>query len=223
MTITLIPEYELVEVVSYPTKTVYNVGEDLDLSGVSIKARSATRWFEADGNRAGTMYGQPQQFDDIELSLDQIDVISEDGTKTSGSKFNTLPQGSYTVRFSGRASRDRDFREIYISRLEFPVTVNDGSQNTTSTTKPKDETSDVSVWGDANLDGQVDMADAVLIMQSLANPNKYGVGGSDAKAITEQGKANADVDTSTKGITTNDALQIQLYLLKKIATLDPKG
>ena len=67
------------------------------------------------------------------------------------------------------------------------------------------------------------MADAVLIMQSLANPNKYGIGGTDAKAITVQGKENADVDTSTKGLTSNDALQIQLYLLKKIATLDPNA
>ena len=65
------------------------------------------------------------------------------------------------------------------------------------------------------------MADAVLIMQSLANPNKYGVGGTDSKAITAQGQANADVDQSSKGITSNDALRIQEYLLKKISTLDP--
>ncbi|MBO4524015.1 MAG: cellulase family glycosylhydrolase [Ruminococcus sp.] len=94
---------------------------------------------------------------------------------------------------------------------------------TTTTPQPSQGNNDSVVWGDANCDGQVDMADAVLIMQSLANPNKYGVGGTDEKAITEQGKANADVDTSTKGITSNDALQIQLYLLKKIATLNPNG
>ena len=94
---------------------------------------------------------------------------------------------------------------------------------TTTTPQPSQGNNDSVVWGDSNCDGQVDMADAVLIMQSLANPNKYGVGGTDEKAITEQGKANADVDTSTKGITSNDALQIQLYLLKKIATLNPNG
>ncbi|WP_455530093.1 glycoside hydrolase family 9 protein [Ruminococcus sp.] len=91
---------------------------------------------------------------------------------------------------------------------------------TTTTTKNGDEVK-VTKWGDANCDGDVDMADAVLIMQSLANPNKYGVGGTDAKAITEQGKANADVDTSSKGLTSNDALRIQEFLLKKISTLDP--
>ena len=77
-------------------------------------------------------------------------------------------------------------------------------------------------YGDANCGGTIDMADAVLIMQALANPNKYGVNGSDSKHITEQGAANADVDTSSKGITSNDALQIQLYLLHKIDTLVPK-
>ena len=96
-------------------------------------------------------------------------------------------------------------------------------ETTTTTTLSSQGNNDPVAWGDTNCDGQVDMADAVLIMQSLANPNKYGIGGTDEKAITEQGKTNADVDTSTKGITSNDALQIQLYLLKKIATLDPNA
>ena len=73
--------------------------------------------------------------------------------------------------------------------------------------------------GDANCDGQVDMSDVVLIMQSLANPNKYGIGGSDKKCLTEQGSANADVDTKVKGVTSNDALTIQEFLLGKVKSL----
>ena len=72
------------------------------------------------------------------------------------------------------------------------------------------------VYGDANLDGTVDMSDVVLIMQSLANPDKYGLGGTDENAITSQGIANADVDKNIAGVTTNDALVIQQYLLGKI-------
>ena len=67
--------------------------------------------------------------------------------------------------------------------------------------------------GDANCDGNVDMADAVLIMQSLANPDKYGVNGTDAHHITSQGQSNGDVDSGSKGLTSNDALEIQRYLL----------
>lgn len=74
--------------------------------------------------------------------------------------------------------------------------------------------------GDANCDDNVDMADVVLLMQSLANPNKYGLNGSDENAISEQGMANGDVDKSSAGITANDALRIQEYLLKKINSLE---
>ena len=63
------------------------------------------------------------------------------------------------------------------------------------------------------------MADVVLIMQALANPNKYDVGGSEKSAITEQGKLNADVDPSVVGLTANDALTIQEFLIKKISAL----
>jgi hypothetical protein len=56
-------------------------------------------------------------------------------------------------------------------------------------------------------------------MQALANPNKYGIGGTDEKAITEQCWINGDVDKSTEGITSNDALRIQEFLLGKVKEL----
>lgn len=71
--------------------------------------------------------------------------------------------------------------------------------------------SKVSIWGDANCDGDVDMSDTVIIMQSLANPNKY--------KLTERGKFNADVCEAGGGITTNDAAGIQKYLLGLIKSL----
>ena len=58
-------------------------------------------------------------------------------------------------------------------------------------------------------------------MQSIANPNKYGLGGTSLSAITEKGKLQADVDTSVKGVTGDDAVMIQEYLLKKISSLEP--
>jgi beta-galactosidase len=77
------------------------------------------------------------------------------------------------------------------------------------------------LYGDANCDGGVDMSDAVLIMQSLANPNKYGLNGTDRRHITQQGQLSGDVDLSVEGITSNDALRIQEYLLGKIDSLAP--
>lgn len=53
--------------------------------------------------------------------------------------------------------------------------------------------------GDANCDGTVNMADAVSIMQSLANLDKH--------TLSAQGEANGDVSGN------KDALTIQRQLL----------
>ena len=56
-------------------------------------------------------------------------------------------------------------------------------------------------------------------MQALANPNKYGVGGTADKPLTEQGKLNGDVDKDVVGLTANDALKIQEYLIGRVNKL----
>jgi hypothetical protein len=67
------------------------------------------------------------------------------------------------------------------------------------------------IKGDANCDGQVDLSDAVMIMQALANPNKYGLDGTAEHHLTEQGKLNGDMNGD--GLTSGDALAIQRKLL----------
>jgi len=59
----------------------------------------------------------------------------------------------------------------------------------------------VGVSGDANGDGKVNVADAVAVLQYVANKSKY--------SLTEQGEANADCD-GVKGITGGDAKYIQM-------------
>ncbi len=56
-------------------------------------------------------------------------------------------------------------------------------------------------------------------MQSLANPDKYGVDGTDTHHITLQGTANGDVYQNGTGITANDATSIQRKLLNLIPKL----
>lgn len=55
--------------------------------------------------------------------------------------------------------------------------------------------------GDSNEDGKISIADAVLIMQALSNPNDY--------KLSETGELNADVANHGDGITPQDALVIQ--------------
>ena len=69
------------------------------------------------------------------------------------------------------------------------------------------------VKGDANCDGELSMADAVIIMQSIANPSKFGIEGTAETHITEQGKTNGDIAGNNDGITNTDALAIQKKLL----------
>lgn len=84
------------------------------------------------------------------------------------------------------------------------------SSSSTSTTTEKTENIK---YGDSNCDGQIDLADAVLIMQELANPSRYGINGTDEKHITELGLKNADCYMTGDGVTNNDAVAIQKFCL----------
>lgn len=77
-------------------------------------------------------------------------------------------------------------------------------------------------FGDANSDESVDMSDVVMIMQALANPNKYGLNGSDEHHITKYGIANADVNLQN-GMTVEDALCLQQFLLGIYKSLPIQG
>lgn len=71
----------------------------------------------------------------------------------------------------------------------------------TTTETPSTPDSDI-VWGDANCDGVVEIADATLILQYLTNKDEY--------QLTDKGMINADVD-GEEGVTAGDALVIQQY------------
>ena len=85
---------------------------------------------------------------------------------------------------------------------------------TTTTTAPGGSTTTlpaVSLLGDANVDTKVTVADAVAILQSLGNKDKY--------ALKPQGAANADCFNPGDGVTGKDALAIQKLDAKSIAKL----
>lgn len=119
-----------------------------------------------------------------------------------------------------------DLTHIFISEITDSVITKtvEASGKVIETTKytvtePTTSAPSVTLDGDANNDGRIDMADAVCILQALANPNKYGISGTDEHHITEQGQINADVYHPGTGITNMDALTIQKYLVKLIDTL----
>ena len=89
-----------------------------------------------------------------------------------------------------------------------------------ATTKPDSETtttpaSDDILYGDANCDGEVTVADAAAVLQALGNKQKYG--------LTEKGMKNADCCDPGDGLSTKDALAIQKFTSKIVTVLPIKG
>ena len=74
--------------------------------------------------------------------------------------------------------------------------------------KPPVQTVQKEIFGDANCDGVVSMADAASIFQSLGNSDKYG--------LSDIGAKNADVIDNGKGVTAADAIAIQAVSAKII-------
>ena len=82
-----------------------------------------------------------------------------------------------------------------------PTTTKDPSQTTTGD-------SSATLWGDANCDKQVNMADATAIIQSIGNADAYG--------LSEQGAINADIVNNGDGVYGSDALLIQYMVADMI-------
>lgn len=82
------------------------------------------------------------------------------------------------------------------------TTANSTETTTTTTTTATTSAGDI-LYGDANEDGKISVADAVLIMQALSNPDEF--------KLSEQGAKNADVVGKGDGVTTKDALALQMY------------
>ncbi len=99
-----------------------------------------------------------------------------------------------------------------------PVTTTTPKKTTTTTTTPRPVTTttttpnnDKVVYGDANENGSLDVADVVAVMAYVTNPQKY--------PMTSSAIKNCDVYQRGDGISINDAVSIQKYLTKLINKL----
>lgn len=137
---------------------------------------------------------------------DIVDAVGEDANLT----FNrVMPdenfKGSldYLRFYSGKAEKAP---EIYTEKEDItPVQTTTASPQTTTSTQTTVTTAttvvEKNLYGDANCDGKVEIADATLILQFLTNKDEY--------KLTEQGMLNADVVGNGDGVTAQDALVIQ--------------
>lgn len=114
--------------------------------------------------------------------------------KIDGTKYTASGDGIITVDLKAGA---HTITKADTANLFYMVYSAEGGNSGTTTTQPNTEV----LFGDATCDNEVNVADAVLIMQCLANPNEY--------KLSEQGKKNADVCNVGDGVTAMDALSIQ--------------
>lgn len=162
--------------------------------------------------------GQSEHRDEVQFRISIPDAI--DGKSTKGA-WDPSNDWSYAgVEDATDLKKPDSLNEhitMYVDDVLVWGTEPDGTkpdltQPTTkpdTTTKPSGAGGDgKTLLGDANEDGEVTLADAVLIMQCLANPESY--------SLTPQGAKNADVANIGDGVTSTDALGIQCLNIKII-------
>ncbi len=146
------------------------------------------------------------------------DTIKAEG-KISLSPVNTMSEDSiYSI---GGFNGSMDYFKVFSKDVAEPEYYYTEKEEIADIPEMPNDKNDI-VWGDSNCDGEVSLADAVMIMQSIANPSKYGIEGNDENHITSQGQKNGDVSENGNGITNKDALAIQKYCLELIKELPEK-
>ena len=165
------------------------------------------------------------------LDGDKGQLIVNDTTAAEGSITldpsdiaDALGYGEGMYRIGGGTSPFKgsvDFVRVFYGAASAPAeTYSEKEEIAEDPTQPSSEetsSQDDILWGDANCDNEVNMADAVLVMQYLANPDTYGLNKPDG--ITDRGRLNADVYDNGDGVTNSDASAIQEYKLGLVDAL----
>ncbi len=195
----------------YPgDKYVDVIGEDLYLDKHSYSA-SASKFSEI------LEYSKGKKM--IALSENGV-VFDIDNVIASGTKWAWF--GTWNGNFITKNGKFSDeYTEAYVLKKtyqsKYVITLDelpDWSTYTAGTTPMS-----YYIAGDANCDGTVDLADVVLVLKVISDPGKYGEKGTNATHITVQGAKNADVYERGSGLTSQDAIEIQRYLLKMVHSL----
>jgi hypothetical protein len=148
-----------------------------------------------------------------------LTIIVEDPTVTTESTTTTEKTTTVTTTSATTSTSEKKTTTTTVSDTTTTVT-------TTTTTPQPLEKLDVTMWGDTNCDGTVNVAD-VVVLNRLLNEPTYVVKHPVTKAdVTAQGKVNADVvdpqnkegkgiDPTKVKLTGADSEAIAMYILEK--------
>ncbi|MBR2284884.1 MAG: cellulase family glycosylhydrolase [Ruminococcus sp.] len=148
---------------------------------------------ENSGDTGGLLTNDFQDWD-----VDKYELVKPALWQTNDGKFISL---DHTIPL-GQSGNGISLSDYYGGTVTQPTTTA-VPVTTTTEAAASAETTTISgsqdSMGDANCDSKVNMADAVAVLQNLANSSKY--------SLSEQGEKNADCDGSS-GLTGNDAITI---------------
>ncbi|MBQ9899442.1 MAG: carbohydrate-binding protein, partial [Ruminococcus sp.] len=137
---------------------------------------------------------------DVTFELYRLDVSAGDKVTLGGNGYATN-----VVNYSVLIVPYKEEVETTTTTVTETTTTTTVTETTTTSSAPEETTTSAEgryLAGDANENGEVNMADAVCIMRSQADPDNF--------SLTAQGRLNADV-IGGDGVTNNDALAIQRY------------
>ena len=196
-------------------------------------AKSLTMYLKVNSNDTevsggfGTWNGEwlQEEFSGVKVGSDKTVAIDYTIPSNAGTNIKAMVWWPHDdgvtiqkiVLHGGSGSSNNTTSKTTTTTTTSRTTTSTTASTTTTTTTEAPKQDKPTLLGDSNCDGIVDLSDAVLIMQALANPNKYGKQGTAELHISEQGWINADVHQKGNGVSTNDALAIQMKLLGRIS------
>ena len=166
-----------------PDKTIYSIGEELDLTGGQYDVYEVVSFDYGGAMNADMWYNKMTD------GSKRTDGFSPIYTDIDTSEFDSTKAGTYRIYITSTNLNTLDSYTQF-----FEVTVTDDSEIQGTET-------DSNISGDANSDFKVSISDAVKILQNLSNKEKY--------PLTEQETTNADCYDPGSGVTGMDAQAVQ--------------
>lgn len=140
------------------------------------------------------------------IGLDHQKALGNNGTGLSLNEFYTKYASTEGSNLDGGTVLDTAGKPVEIDGSSSGTTTATTTTKTSTTTTISSTTTSSNdvLLGDANLDGNIAISDAVLVMQSLANADEF--------TLSADSQNAADVCNRGDGVTNKDALAIQMYM-----------
>lgn len=199
---------------NYPDAKTYKAGLEKFLS-TGLEVQITELDIETKGNADARAKLFKEVFQMAVDHADQIPAFTVWGTHDSISWRSSETPLLFTSGYQPKPDYDA-VMSINVPTSSVVTTTAANPVVTTTTTANPNTDLKVTLWGDANNNGKLEIADAVLIMQAVANADGYGVGGTNKDCLTPQGKVNADCYQPGSDLTSMDALAVQKALVNLV-------